>query len=192
MLKFIRPAAALVGLFTLLTGLVYPLALTAVTQVLMPSPANGSLLVRNGRVIGSALIGQQFTSGKYFHPRPSAAGKDGYDAAASSGSNLGPVSGKLMERVKADAAALRSSGATWIPVDAVTASASGLDPHISLGFAQLQVARIATARGVDAVRIHDIVTRQIVLPVGGFAGEPLVNVLLLNLALDEALMPVSE
>lgn len=189
MLNYIRPAVVFLGLFTLLTGVIYPLTLTAVTQVIMPSQANGSLLVRDGQVVGSALIGQQFTSDKYFHPRPSAAGKDGYDAASSSGSNLGPLSSKLIERVKGDVASLRSAGATTIPADAVTASASGLDPHISSEFATLQVARVAAARGVDAARIQDIVTKQTALPLSGIAGEPRVNVLLLNLALDEALKP---
>lgn len=177
------------ALFTVVTGVIYPLTLTAVAQLVVPSQANGSQVVRNGQVLGSALIGQRFTTDAYFHMRPSAAGKDGYDAAASSGSNLGPLSNKLIERVKADVASLKAAGATTIPVDAVTASASGLDPHISPEFAMLQVARVAAARGADAARIAEIVGKQVEAPFFGIFGEPRVNVLFLNLSIDDALRP---
>lgn len=189
MLTYIRPAVVLLTLFTLLTGVIYPLTVTVVVQLVLPSQANGSLIMRNGLVVGSHLIGQRFTSDRYFHARPSAAGKDGYDAAASSGSNFGPLSIRLKERVQADVTALKSAGATTIPADAVTASASGLDPHISPAFAMLQLARVAAARGVNTVAIEAILSKHTQQPVIGVFGEPRVNVLLLNLALDEALKP---
>lgn len=187
MLAYIRPAVILMALFTLLTGVIYPLALTAAAQLIFASQANGSLIERDGHVVGSALIGQTFTSDKYFHGRPSAAGKDGYDAMASSGSNLGPLSKSLMERVRADVFALRQGGASVIPADAVTASASGLDPDISPAFAALQISRVAAARGIPEDRVRDIVNNQTSGPVFGLPGEPRVNVLLLNLTLDETL-----
>ena len=189
MLSYLRPAVVLLLLFTLVTGVIYPLTLTAVAQLIAPKQANGSLLERNGQVLGSVLIGQHFTTDAYFHGRPSAAGKDGYDAASSSGSNLGPLSSKLIDRVKADVAILKAAQAATIPVDAVTTSASGLDPHISPAFAMLQIDRVASARGVDKTRVHDIVDKQIEQPLIGMFGEPRVNVLLLNLAIDQALRP---
>ena len=189
MFNYIRPAVVLMVLFTLLTGVVYPLTMTAVAQLIVPSQANGSLLQHDGKAIGSALIGQRFTSDRYFHGRPSAAGKEGYDAMASSGSNLGPLSKTLMERVGADVSVLRPSGKGVIPADAVTASASGLDPDISPAYAALQIARIATARRAPEARVRDIVNQQTSSPALGIVGEPRVNVLLLNLALDEALKP---
>jgi len=187
MLTHLRPAVVMLSLFTVLTGLVYPLLMTGIVQIVLPSAANGSLVVRNGSVVGSALIGQSFTSDRYFWPRPSAAGEKGYDAANSSGSNLGPLSGKLISRVEADVTALRKTGASTIPVDAVTASASGLDPHISPAFAALQIARVAAARKVPEARLRRLVDAATERPVLGLFGEPRLNVLQLNLALDASL-----
>ena len=198
----IRPALVLLLFFTVLTGIAYPLAVTGMTQVAASSGANGSLARRSGRVIGSVLIGQSFTSDRYFHGRPSATSapdpKDDsktidvpYNAANSGGANLGPLSKKLLERVAGDVDALRNAGATtiavMIPTDAVTTSASGLDPHISPAFAQLQVTRIAQARGVVPDQVHAVLERMVEQPALGVFGEPRVNVLLLNLALDAAL-----
>jgi K+-transporting ATPase ATPase C chain len=182
----IRPAIVFIGFFTLLTGVMYPLAMTAVAQFIAPYQANGSLITRNGQVSGSALIGQRFTSDRYFHGRPSAAGQDGYDASASSGSNLGPLSKALLDRVTADVSALHKSGLTTIPADSVTASASGLDPQISPEYAVAQVTRVAAARGLPAQQIRDIVNRQIENPVFGIFGMARINVLRLNMALDAA------
>jgi K+-transporting ATPase ATPase C chain len=181
MLSTLRPAVVLLGLFFVLTGLAYPLAVTGVAQTLMPGQANGSLLERDGQIIGSALIGQRFTSERYFWPRPSAAGSDGYDAASSSGSNLGPTSKALMDRIAAEAA--RLSGAP-VAADAVTASASGLDPHISAENARAQLARIAVARGLPEDQIETLVEQTIEERDLGILGEPRVNVLRLNVALD--------
>jgi potassium-transporting ATPase KdpC subunit len=186
MLSQLRPALVVTIAFTLLAGLVYPLAFTAIAQLVMPSQANGSLVSRNGVVVGSALIGQSFSADRYFHGRPSAAGDKGYDASASSGSNFGPTSQKLIDRVKATVAELRTHGASSIPADAATASASGLDPDISPAFAELQVERVAKARGVSAEQIRQIIGQHTQRPRLGFVGEPRVNVLTLNLALDAA------
>lgn len=186
MLAYFRPAFVLFALFTALTGLAYPLAITALAQIALPYAANGSLLERDGVRIGSRLIGQGFTNDRYFRPRPSSAGEKGYDAMSSSGSNLGPTSKKLAERINADAAALKKEGAAKIPADAVTASASGLDPHISPEFARLQVARVAAARKVTAEQVQAVVDRHTQRGFLGLVGEPRVNVLELNLALDAA------
>lgn len=180
MLTHLRPAFVLLILLTVLTGVAYPLAITGFAQIVLPHAANGSLIVADGKVIGSELIGQNWTSDGYFHGRPSAAG-NGYDAMASSGSNLGPTSAKLMERVKQDVDALRASGATTVPADAVTASGSGLDPDISPAFALLQVSRVAKARGLDEAALRILVTGA---TEDGAVGEPRVNVLLLNMGLD--------
>ena len=189
MLSHLRPALVMLALFTLLTGLVYPLAMTGIG-------AGGSAIRRQwqpgrcaaSQVVGSELIGQAFTSDRYFWPRPSAAGEKGYDAASSSGSNLGPLSKKLIERVEGDVAALRKAGATAVPADAVTTSASGLDPHISPAYAALQIARVAAARDGDrGNRCAPWSDRTSSAPRFGLIGEPRINVLRLNLALDAAL-----
>lgn len=186
MMTFLRPAVTLLIAFTLLTGIAYPLAMTELAQVLFPAQARGSLVERDGTVIGSRLVGQNFTAERYFHPRPSVAGS-GYDATASSGSNLGPTSAKLAERLKTDAAALRAAGlAGPIPADALTTSASGLDPDVSPANALAQVARVARARAVDEALVRDLVTAHIEQPRFGVFGDPRVNVLALNLALDAA------
>lgn len=184
MLAQLRPALAMITIFTLLTGVAYPLAMTGLLQVALPSSANGSLINRGNAIVGSKLIGQSFTSDRYFWPRPSSAGEKGYDAANSSGSNLGPISKKLIDRVEGDLATLRKAGATTIPADAVTTSASGLDPHISPAFATLQIARVAGARKIPEAQIRALVEAAIERPALGLLGEPRVNLLQLNLALD--------
>ena len=183
LLSALRPALVLTALFALLLGLAYPLALTGLSQLFFPHQAGGRLIERDGRVIGSSLIGQGFASDRYFHPRPSAAGK-GYDAAASGGSNLGPTSQVLADRVKADVAALKTSPEAIVPPDLVTTSASGLDPHISPEAAYFQVARVARSRGLEVAALRKLIADQSEGAVLGFIGEPRVNVLELNLALD--------
>lgn len=193
MTQALRPALVLLALFTALTGLAYPLAVTGIAQLAFPTAANGSPVIVGDRVVGSALIGQSFTAERYFHGRPSATTgadpadpaksvEDPYNAANSTGSNLGPSSAVLAEAVKARVAAL---GGGPVPADLVTASASGLDPDISPAAAALQVARVAKARGLPEDEVRALVNRSILGRSFGVLGEPRVNVLALNLALDD-------
>jgi len=185
MLSHLRPALVSMGLFTVLLGLAYPLAVTGVAQAAFPDQANGSL-VRDakGAIIGSSLIGQAFTAPKYLHPRPSAAGA-GYDASASSGSNMGPMNEALAERVRTDADALRAENpGKVIPADAVTTSGSGLDPDISPAYARFQAARVAEARGVTESQVEALIDAHVQGRLLGFIGQPRVNVLAVNRALD--------
>ncbi|MFT4098948.1 MAG: potassium-transporting ATPase subunit KdpC [Rhodoblastus sp.] len=196
MLTHLRPALVLLTLLTIVTGVAYPLAVTGLAQGLFPAQANGSLLTREGTVVGSARIGQNFTTPRYFHGRPSATSAPDpadasktvdapYNAASSSGANLGPTSQKLIDRVKGDAAAWReTAGAGPIPGDALTTSASGLDPHVSPATALAQAPGVAKARGLPVERVRALVAAMTEGPSLGFIGEPRVNVLRLNLALD--------
>jgi K+-transporting ATPase ATPase C chain len=172
---------------TVLTGLAYPGLVTGLCQLLFPQQANGSLIERNGKIIGSELIGQNFSKPEYFQPRPSAAGNDGYDAANSSGSNLGPTSQKLSDRVKTAAQKFRQDNPDFhgpIPADLLTASASGLDPHLSPASIEAQLPRVAKARGLSEAQLRQLVQQNTEAPDLGFLGDKRVNVLLLNLALD--------
>jgi K+-transporting ATPase ATPase C chain len=185
MLSHIRPALVSMGLFTALLGLAYPLAVTGVAQAAFPAQANGSLVKdAKGAVIGSSLIAQGFSKPEYLHPRPSAAG-NGYDASASSGSNMGPLNDKLIERETTDAKALRAENpGVAIPADAVTTSGSGLDPDVSPANARFQAPRIAKARAVPVGEVQAVIDAQAKAQLLGFIGQPTVNVLAVNRALD--------
>ena len=184
MLDQIRPAIVLTVLLSAVTGLAYPLAITGAAQAAFPGQANGSRIVRDGVTIGSDLIGQNFAQPGYFWPRPSATGPEPYNAAASTGSNIGPTGKALVDRVAASVAAL--AGGEPVPADGVTTSGSGLDPHITPQYAAFQVARVAEARGLDPAVVSQLVADVTEGPALGIFGEPRVNVLRLNLALDEA------
>lgn len=195
MIEHLRPALALLGGLTLLTGVAYPLAITGIARIALPGPAGGSLVAVDGKVVGSRLIGQSFTDPKWFHGRPSATSAADpndttktvdapYNAANSSGSNLGPLAGKLIERVKGDVEALKAeTGAARIPADAVTTSGSGLDPDVSPDYARLQAKRVAAARGLSPEAVEALVVAKTRGRDLGVLGEPRVNVLELNLAL---------
>jgi len=181
------PAFRLMLIMTVLTGLVYPGIVTALCQILFPKQANGSLVKVGGRIVGSSLIGQSFTRPEYFHPRPSAAGSDGYDPTASGGSNYGPTNQKLIDRVQASVEQFRKENPEYtgpIPADLLTASGSGLDPEISPAAAEAQAARIAQARHMTVEQVRRLIAAHTHAPDLGLLGEPRVNVLGLNLALD--------
>ena len=188
LIRQLRPALLMIAVFTVLTGVAYPLVVTAISQVAFNHEANGSLIERDGEIVGSELIGQNFTAPGYFHPRPSAAG-DGYDGGASSGSNLGPENPDLLAAVEERATEYRDENGldagVLVPVDAVTASGSGLDPHISVANARIQAARVAEARGLDLDVVNELVDEHTADRAFGLLGEPAVNVLLVNLDLDE-------
>jgi K+-transporting ATPase ATPase C chain len=188
LIRQLRPAFMTVILFTLICGVAYPLLSTAIGQVAFGDKAEGSLIKRDGVVVGSKLIGQTFTAPEYFHPRPSAAG-DGYDGSASSGSNLGPTNPDLLSAVSERVVAYRQENKLApdapVPVDAVTASGSGLDPHISVANARMQIARVAAARGLDVGVVAELVDEHTDGRMLWVLGEPSVNVLELNLALDD-------
>ena len=172
---------------TILLGIIYPLVVTGIAKAIFPKQANGQLIVRDGKVIGSRIIGQPFTGAAYFHPRPSAAGNNGYDAANSGGSNLGPTNQKLIDRVKQDVAALQAEQPGQpVPIDMVTTSASGLDPDISPAAADFQVPRVARERGMGQDELRRLIAKHTESRQLGFLGEPRVNVLELNLDLDSS------
>ena len=187
MWRQLGPAFRMVLFFTILTGLAYPVLVTGLCQMLFPRKANGSFVLVNSQVAGSSLIGQNFTKPEYFHPRPSAAGNDGYDATQSTGSNLGPTNQNLISRVKASVEQFRKENPDYtgeIPADLVTTSGSGLDPHISPASAGAQASRIARARGIGVQQVQQLIADHSEGRTFGLLGEPRVNVLRLNLALD--------
>lgn len=185
MLRHLRPPVVMLLAFTLITGITYPLAITGFAWIMLHENSLGSLVERDGRVVGSRLVGQAFTSERYFHPRPSATDPP-YNGAASTGSNLGPTNRKLIEQVKNNIVDLgQAGGAGLVPADAVTTSASGLDPDISTDAALLQVPRVARARNLAPDRVLELVRSHTAGRTLGFLGEPRINVLALNLALDE-------
>ena len=187
MKNILRPALVLFLVLTLLTGVAYPLLVTGVAQSLFPAQAAGSLVLRDGKPVGSGLIGQNFSDPQHFWGRPSATGPMPYNASASSGSNQGPLNPALVDAVKSRVEALRAAdpgNTAQVPVDLVTASASGLDPHISPAAARYQVARVAKARDISAEKVQSLVEQQTEIPLLGVLGEPRVHVLKLNLALD--------
>ncbi len=187
MLQQLMPAFRITVLLTLLTGVLYPALITGACQLLFRQQANGSLITKNNAVVGSQLLGQNFSRPEYFHPRPSAAGANGYDPTASGGSNLGPTNKKLIDRVAASAEQFRKENGNYqgpIPADALTTSSSGLDPDISVANAEIQVPRVAQARKRDEASIRSLVAAATEKRDLGFLGEPRVNVLLLNLKLD--------
>jgi len=186
----ILPGLRIKIFMTILLGVIYPLAITGICQVFFPHQANGSLITSGGKVIGSELIGQNFSRPEYFQPRPSAAGSDGYDPTSSGGSNYGPVNQKLIDRVKALFEKFRKENPDYygpIPADLLTTSASGLDPHISPASAEAQAPRVAKARGVAVERVNQLMAQFTERPDLGILGEPRVNVLMLNLELDRTI-----
>ena len=189
MMKLFNVGIRMVLVMTLLTGLAYPALVTGLAQAIFPTKANGSLIQLDGKIVGSELIGQRFTAPGYFHGRPSAAGSDGYDAGASGGSNLGPTNKKLADRVRGDIETFRKENPGYtgpIPADMLTTSASGLDPHISPASADVQVGRVAKARGLSEDRVRQLISANTEGRQFGVLGEPRVDVLKLNLALDGA------
>jgi K+-transporting ATPase ATPase C chain len=184
----ILPGLRIKLFMTVVLGILYPLAMTGVCQILFPYKANGSLITAGGKVIGSELIAQNFTKPEYFQPRPSAAGNDGYDATSSGGSNFGPTNQKLIDRTKAAIEKFRKENPDFtgpLPADLVTASASGLDPHLSPDSAKAQASRVAKARGVSQDQVLQLIAQFTEAPDFGILGEPRVNVLKLNLAMDQ-------
>jgi K+-transporting ATPase ATPase C chain len=188
MLKQLIPGFRITLVLTILTGIIYPGVVTGLCQLLFHQQANGSLIVKDGRIMGSSLIGQNFAGPEYFHPRPSAAGNDGYDASSSGGSNLGPTSKTLIDRVARDIEKFRKENPDYhgpIPADMETASCSGLDPHISPASAQAQAFRVAKVRGIPVDQVNRLIAQHTEAPSLGFMGDARVNVLQLNLALDK-------